>query len=94
MTERKVIYEIEQILQDQHYNDDEVFLNQAVDLFKSSESLSIALARDFPKINELAKHNVSATLALLKTRKILSAYMVSHNFQVTHKEEDKKGFEV
>ena len=94
MTEAKIIYEIEQIIQDQHYNDDEVFLSQAVELFKSSESLSINLAKNFPKINELAKHNVSATLALLKSQKIISAYMVSHNFKINHKDEGKKGFEV
>lgn len=93
-TDRKVIYEIQQILQDQHYNDDEVFLNQAVNLFKSSDSLSKVLARNFPKVNEIAKHNVSATLSFLKTQKVLAAYLTSHNFQISHKEEDKKGFEV
>jgi hypothetical protein len=94
MTERKLIYEIEQILQDQHYNDDEVFLDQAVELFKSSESLSISLARNFPKVNELAKHNVSGTLSFLKTQRILSAYLTSHKFLINYEGKNEKGFEV
>lgn len=95
MTERKVIQEMQQFVQDNHYNDDEMFLNQAVELFKSSELLSISLARNFPKVNELAKHNVSGTLSFLKMQKILSAYLTTHKFIIDYKgKQGEKGFEV
>lgn len=93
MTERKVLYEFQQFV-DNHYNDDEAYLNQAVELFKSSESLAINLARSFPKVNELAKHNVSGTLSFLNTKKVLSAYLTSHKFFIDYRGQGEKGFEV
>src|SRR6185369_9864509 len=88
--QQDILREVEQLVE--NYNRD-IFLDQAVNLFKSSESLAVSLAKNFPRVNELVKHNVSGTLMFLKTKKMLSAYLASHKFVIAY-EGTKDGVEV
>lgn len=79
-----LIHEIEQeIIHEQKHSNQE-YLNEVVELFKSSESLATNLEKNFPKISELANHNVSGTLMYLKAKKTLSAYLISHSFLISY----------